>query len=119
MSETKQYVEDEKDYSSIVRGFFKDSETYSLKIITNWLKHKNISYKYSSSPVDMLGMYQHGIIVYFPQFELSIQTHPSVAGPAFAETLRLDNMLSDTRHNTPEILFEFLDELLTTEVIDE
>ena len=110
--------EGEEDYSSIFKTFLKDSETYSLKVITDWLKHKNISYKYASSPIDRVCMYQHGIRVSFPTFELSIQTHPAIAGPAFVETLRMDNMLSDTRHATPEIFFEFLNELLTTEVVD-
>jgi hypothetical protein len=108
------------------RTFFsKDNETYSLKIITDWLKQKNISYVYADAPVDRFGMYHHGVRVSLKNsssskpVELSVQTHPSVAGWAFAETLQIPNMLSDTRHATPEKLFEFLNELLTTEVIEE
>jgi hypothetical protein len=102
------------------RMFFKnDNETYSLRVITDWLKQKNIKFIYSSAPVDRYGMYQHGIKVSFPTFELSIQTHPMIAGWSFAETLKTNNILNEVRHDTPETLFEYIDELLTTEDINE
>lgn len=92
------------------RTFFsKDNETYSLKIITNWLKQQNIPYVYADAPVDRFGLYHHGVRVSLPASELSIQTHPTVAGWAFAETLQISNMFSDTRHETPEKLFEFIE----------
>lgn len=98
------------------RTFFsKDNETYSLKIITEWLKQKNISYVYADAPVESFGMYHNGVRVSlknsssFKPVELSIQTHPAIAGPAFAETLQLPNRLSDVRHATPEKLFEFIE----------
>lgn len=100
------------DFEEDVTGrtfFAQNNETYSLKIITDWLKQQNIPYVYADAPVDRFGMYHHGIRVSLPTTELSIQTHPSVAGWAFAETLQISNMLSDTRHVTPEKLFEFIE----------
>lgn len=89
------------------------SETYSLSLITTWLKHKNIEFKYASAPVDRFGIYEHGIRISFPSFNLSVQTHPMVAGWAFAETLKSDDPINETRHPTPEKLFEYLEELLS------
>ena len=43
------------------------SETYSLNIITSWLKDKNIEFKYSSAPVD-----RFGIRIIFPTFNSNI-----------------------------------------------
>jgi hypothetical protein len=83
------------------------SETYSLNIITSWLKDKNIEFKYSSAPVD-----RFGIRIIFPTFNLSVQTHPMVAGWTFAETLKTNDMLNETRHATPEKLFDYIEELL-------
>lgn len=95
-----------------------NNETYSLKIITTWLKNKDIKYKYlSSSMVDRYLIYEHGVVVTIGDREISIQTHPLIAGYAFAETLFRDDMLSDRRHTTPEKLFEFLEELLTSEIV--
>lgn len=101
-------------------GNEKDNETYSLRIITEWLKSNNISYMYNSSPaVDKYLLYEHGVTATIGDKKISIQTHPTIAGYAFAETLLYGNMLSDTRHRTPEILFEFLTKMLTTEIIEE
>ena len=88
------------------------SETYSLNIITSWLKDKNIEFKYSSAPVDRFGNYEHGIRIIFPTFNLSVQTHPMVTGWAFAETLKTNDMINETRHDTPEKLFDYIEELL-------
>lgn len=96
-----------------------NEETYSLKVITSWLKERNIPFKYSSSPIDRYCLYQHGIRIKFVGFELSLQTHPMIAGWAFVESLRTDNMLSDTRYDTPEKFFEFLDNLLKEEKLEE
>lgn len=109
-----------------LKGMFKklrkeeDNETYSLRIITEWLKSNNISYTYVSSPaVDRYLLYEHGVVATIGDKKISIQTHPIIAGYAFAETLVFEDMLSDTRHKTPEILFEFLTKMLTTEIIEE
>lgn len=98
-----------------------DNETYSLRIITIFLKSKNIHFEYKNSRVHNGNymIYNHGILVTLPISSgnrlLSIQTHPIVAGPSFAETLLLDDMTSDKRHKTPELLFEYINELLYTE----
>ncbi len=92
-----------------------DNETYSLSLITNWLKERDIPFKYSSSRIDNYCLYEHGIRIYFEGFDLSVQTHPMIAGWSFVETLRTDNMTSDTRHKTPEFFFEFLEKLLKDE----
>ena len=97
----------------------KDNETYSLSLITNWLKERDIPFKYSSSRIDNYCLYQHGIRIAFKGFDLSVQTHPMIAGWAFVETLRTDDMTSDTRHKTPEIFFEFLEKLLKHEKLKE
>jgi len=89
------------------------SETYSLSVITSWLKEKNIQFKYYSAPVDRFGIYEHGVRIIFPSFNLSVQTHPMVAGWAFAETLKSDDPINEIRHPTPEKLFEYLEELLS------
>jgi hypothetical protein len=90
-------------------------ETYSLRIITEWLTSNNISYIYRSSGVDPIRIYEHGIQIRIPgDRTLSIQTHPSVAGWAFAETLITDDMLNEKRHKTPDDLFEYILELLKT-----
>lgn len=88
------------------------NETYSLSIITRWLKNKNIEYKYCQSSVLGMYLYQTGIEIKVKDETISIQTHPMVAGWAFAETLIRSNMLSDTRHATPEDLFKFIESLL-------
>ena len=108
------------------RMFFKENnETYSLKIITDWLKQKNMKdmkdmkFIYNSAPVDRYGMYQHGIKISFPTFGLSIQTHPMVAGWAFAETLKTNDMSNEVRHATPDKLFEYIEDLSKAEVLQE
>jgi len=88
------------------------NETYSLNIITRWLKRKKIDYKYSQSNVLGMYLYQTGIAIKIKDEEISIQTHPMIAGWAFAETLIKSNMFSDTRHATPEDLFKFIESLL-------
>ena len=94
-------------------------ETYSLSLITTWLEDKNIPFKYSSSSIDRYSLYEHGIRIQFEGFYLSIQTHPMIAGWAFVETLRTDDMSSDTRHKTPEDFFNYLENLLKEEKLKE
>jgi hypothetical protein len=98
------------------------NETYSLRIITDWLKQKNITYKYNNGGTFGLEMYNHGINVKLHKTfentententekitELSIQTNHIIAGWAFAETLLRSDILSDTRHATPEDLFNYI-----------
>lgn len=98
----------------VKKKFFQDP-TYSLKIIIDWLSSKNIPYTFSSSRVDNSCLYQTGVRITINNQEISIQTHPSIAGWAFAETLVVNNMLSDTRHKTPEDLFSYLESLESTE----
>lgn len=90
-------------------------ETYSLRIITEWLKSKNITYSYSSSNVDMLNLYEHGLRISFKDYKLSVQTHPTIAGWAFAESLKTNDIISDTRHETPQDLFSFIEGLIQEE----
>ena len=85
-----------------------NNETYSLKLVTTWLNDNNINFIYSSSPVDTVGLYEHGVGIDIGPYMLSIQTHPSITGPSFAETLKSNNMLSDQRHKTPEDLFNYI-----------
>ena len=90
-------------------------ETYSLRIITEWLNSKNITYSYSSSNVDMLNLYEHGLRISFKDYKLSVQTHPTIAGWAFAESLKTNDIISDTRHETPQDLFNFIEGLIQEE----
>jgi hypothetical protein len=90
----------------------KYNETYSLKIITEWLTKHNISYKYSSSLVGGFSNAEHGVKIDIKHGQLSIQTHPMVASWAFAETLETTDYDSDKRHETPEMLFEYISGLL-------
>lgn len=90
----------------------KKNETYTLRIVTDWLKSKNIDYAYSSCGVDPIKIYEHGIRIKMKEYELSIQTHPSVSGWAFAETLKTNDIINEQRHNTPEDLFNYLEDIL-------
>lgn len=89
-----------------------NNETYSLKLITNWLQDKGLQYTFRSANGAALGYYEHGIRVKFNTYELSIQTHPDIAGWAFAETMRSTNLISETKHATPQELFDYLDRLI-------
>lgn len=93
-------------------------ETYSLRIITDWLKKKNINYKYSDGGISRfpsLELYHHGIKINVKnndnnnfKKEMSIQTNHLIAGCAFAETLLLSDIMSDKKHKTPEDLFKYI-----------
>ena len=91
------------------------NETYSLNIITKWLKHNNLNYEYNS-PITASSngflLYEHGVTLILDHLKVSIQTHPMIAGWSFAETLITNNMLSDIRHKTPEKLFEYLNKII-------
>lgn len=95
--------------------------TYSLRVVMEHLDSKELTHRFSSGPVGM-SLYEHGCKVDLPgtggKVQMSIQTHPTLAGPAFAETAVLkdgklvyfaskdgDNVV---RHDTPEELFEHI-----------
>ena len=100
-------------------------ETYSLQLITKYLKSENIPFKYSNAGVGF-GICNHGCRVIFNDtYNLSIQTHPDVTGSSFAETA-LQNQTTKQimydgtfgyhdvkRWNTPDDLFEHIKQLRT------
>ena len=89
------------------------NETYSLNIITKWLKENNLNYIYSSSSaVSNCLVYEHGVTLILNNLKVSIQTHPLIAGWSFAETLKQNDITSDIRHETPEKLFEYLNKII-------
>jgi hypothetical protein len=97
-------------------NLFKDKETYSLNIITNWLKEHNIPFRYAyNRSICSNLLYEHGIRIDLKKFTLSVQTHPIIAGWAFVETLKTNDMLSDLRHKTPEDFFKYLEKLIDDE----
>jgi hypothetical protein len=61
---------------------------------------------------DPIKIYEHGIRINMEEYELSIQTHPSVTGWAFAETLKTNDIINEQRHKTPEDLFNYLEDIL-------
>jgi len=98
--------------------FGDNNETYSLNIITKWLKEHNIPFRYASSKtVSNNLLYEHGIRIDFKEFTLSVQTHPIIAGWAFVETLKTNDMLNELRHKTPEDLFKYIEKLLGDEKV--
>jgi hypothetical protein len=65
-------------------------ETYSLRLVTNYLKSNNIEYTHSSARVG-LTFIDHGCMIEInDKYRLSIQTHPDVTGEYFAETALKD-----------------------------
>jgi len=91
------------------------NQTYSLNIITKWLKKNNLNYEYNSSRAGSSNgilLYHHGVTLILNNLKVSIQTHPIVAGWSFAETLITNDMTSDIRHETPEKLFEYLNQII-------
>lgn len=97
--------------------------TYSLRVVENYLKENNIEYVYSNARVGLF-LYDHGCrIDLTDDLKMSIQTHPMIAGPAFAETA-IQSMEKKTvvygkfgyndviRHDTPEDLFNHIQEVL-------
>ncbi len=95
-----------------LRHFFQDAESYSLKLVTEWLKEKNIPFKYSNQAMLSDCLYKTGVIIDVSDTKVSIQTHPVIAGWAFAETLMINDMSSDVRHKNPEDLFSYLSKLI-------
>lgn len=112
-------TDDENDEKIIKNQNY--NETYSLRIITDWLKKKNITYKYNNGGSFGLEIYNHGVTAKLHKTlenntekitDLSIQTNHIIAGWSFAETLIRSDMLSDTRHATPEDLFKYISNFL-------
>ena len=95
-----------------LKHLFQDAESYSLKIVTEWLKEKNIPFKYSDQSLLSDCLYNTGVMIDIGETKISIQTHPVIAGWAFAETLMKNDMLSDVRHKNPEDLFSYLSKLI-------
>jgi hypothetical protein len=103
--------------------------SYSLKKLVTYLDEKHIGYTINN-PVFAIGLVITGIRVAFPDgiHYLSIQTHPDIAGTAFAETLlhtfengdkitlvynkQLKYYHDIRKYDEPEELFEHIDECL-------
>ena len=103
-------------------------ETYSLRIITDFLRKNNIPFTYHNANVAGYTVVNHGCrITLHDTYMLSIQTHPLVAAYAFAETalqgLQTKRMVHDgtygyddvIRWATPEELFEHIQKIIEGE----
>lgn len=123
MSEIKEVIEDELIKEEEIKVYDNDDDddndifknrkdTYSLSIITTWLKEKNIPFTYCNGGGVGFMFYNHGLRISIKNDTLSVQTHPNITGWAFAETLLLSNMRDETRHKTPEDLFTYIKSLL-------
>jgi hypothetical protein len=97
--------------------------TYSLRVIVEFLESHDIKYVFSNARVGLM-LYEHGCrIDLTDDLKMSIQTHPNIAGLAFAETA-IQSMERKTvvyghfgyndviRHDTPEDLFHHIQEVL-------
>lgn len=92
-----------------LENIFESHETYSLRLLTSWLKENKISFIYYSPDIEYDKLYEHGIKIKYKDTFISIQTHPRVTGWAFAETLILDNITEEAiRHETPDSLFTYI-----------
>lgn len=98
-------------FNSLYDILISNKETYSLSIITRWLNEKQIEFKYHNPAVISTSLINHGIHITIKNKNISIQTHPTVAGWAFAETCCLDDIQNEKRHETPEKLFEYLESI--------
>lgn len=92
-----------------LENIFENNETYSLQLVTLWLKKNSIPFVYSSPNIQYFTLYEHGCKIRYKDTYISIQTHPTVSEWAFAETLILDNINEEPiRHATPESLFTYI-----------
>lgn len=95
-------------------------ETYSLRLVTQFLKEHGIDFEHSSANVGIL-FNDHGCRVKVNDvLDLSIQTHPDVTGTSFAETALMNTitnkMVDDGTHgyddirrwDTPDELFQHI-----------
>lgn len=99
--------------------------TYSLKQIVSFLESNAIPFNPSNIRVLDFG-HNHGCNILLPPGDkiISIQTHPMIAGEAFAETAMLyswnNDIVSDGTHgyydvrrwDTPELLFDHILEVV-------
>lgn len=96
--------------------------TYSLSVVLDWLRERGLhegSWALRSAPMAGAGWQENGVVVRIPgtQLEVSVQTHPSVAAWAFAETAVLDQAKKRIRGDTsrwpaPPQLFAYLEGML-------
>jgi len=93
-------------------------ETYSLSLVTEFLKSKGIPFTYCNAQVGIL-FYNHGCRIQLNDtFSLSVQTHPDVAGNCFVE-VALQNVVTkqfvgdEERFATPQQLFEHIQGLVS------
>lgn len=95
-----------------------------MRLVTEFLEEQGIEYKHNSASVGML-FYEHGCRVKINDvYQLSVQTHPDIAGPCFAETalqnVETKKIVCDgtygycdvERWDTPDDLFDHIRKLL-------
>ena len=103
--------------------------TYSGRLLMDWLKENKIAYEPANSSIGIL-RYVHGVRILLPHSTcLSVQTHPDVAGQAFAETFLIRTSDDDDsftpiddeelgyaedvqRFGTPEDLFNHIEKVV-------
>ncbi len=103
-------------------------ESYSCNLVTTFLEHEAIAFQYNSPDIGY-GFVEHGVrIALQDHLSLSVQTHPTIAGSAFAESfLQIEDAATDEfsayddeelgydedvrRFATPEDLFEHIREV--------
>lgn len=108
--------------------------TYSLRVVMDHLESEGLAHRFSSGSVGPC-LYEHGCKVDLPgsdNVQMSIQTHPMLAGSSFAETAVIkdgefiwyavaggDDYVNNgenvvvVRHATPEALFDHLDSAIS------
>lgn len=92
--------------------------TYSLRLVIDFLDENKIEYKYSNANVGFT-IHNHGCRIQInDKYSLSIQTHPMVVGESFAETA-LTNVL--TKEMVEDGIFydprELFDHILSLEPV--
>lgn len=95
---------------------FKNLKSYSLRVVTDWLDKNPEKYKYkinSNSVTDNYSLYKTGLYI---NGILSVQTSPTVAGPAFAETMDLTQSEDVDRWKTPDELFNYITDYFNEQV---
>lgn len=103
-----------------------DSESYCLRLVTEWLNGKKISYRHCSGGGGGFSLCETGCQIKLASpYVLSIQTNPMVADVSFAETAITDGKsvvygmwgYGDVkRFETPDDLFREIEWLLTQEI---
>lgn len=95
-------------------------ESYSLKVITDWLKEHNKEFFYSD-PVNEVAYNHTGICLYFTRCTISIQTSERICGVMFAETaiMREGTITDKILHETPEDVFDYLKQYVVVDNSDQ